>query len=87
MPAVPSPDIESMSYEQARDELARVVAILEQGDVTLEDSLALWELGEKLASRCENFLVGARARLESARARADGSGASDGTGTTGQDDL
>ena len=33
-------------YEQARDELARVVATLEQGGLGLEDSLALWERGE-----------------------------------------
>ncbi|OOB89994.1 exodeoxyribonuclease VII small subunit [Rathayibacter sp. VKM Ac-2630] len=60
-------DVSEFSYEQARDELVRVVAELEQGSSTLERSLALWERGEALAARCEEWLIGARARLEAAR--------------------
>jgi exodeoxyribonuclease VII small subunit len=60
-------EIASLSFEQARDELVRVVAELEQGAPTLEDSLALWERGEALAKRCEEWLVGAKARLDAAR--------------------
>lgn len=67
MPAVPD-DLASLSYEQAREELVRVVTELEQGSATLEESLALWERGEALAKRCEEWLVGAKARLEAARA-------------------
>ena len=52
------------SYEQARDELADVVRALETGGVTLEESLALWERGEQLARICEQWLEGARARLQ-----------------------
>ncbi|MEO6943306.1 MAG: exodeoxyribonuclease VII small subunit [Lacisediminihabitans sp.] len=59
-------DIAGLSFEQARDELVRVVAELEQGSSTLEQSLALWERGEALAQRCEEWLVGARARLDAA---------------------
>ena len=62
-----SADISSLSFEQARDELVRVVAELEQGAPTLEESLALWERGEALAKRCEEWLVGAKARLDAAR--------------------
>jgi exodeoxyribonuclease VII small subunit len=51
------------SYEAARDELAQVVRALENGGVTLEESLALWERGEALARVCEQWLEGARARL------------------------
>jgi exodeoxyribonuclease VII small subunit len=65
--AAASPDISSLSFEQARDELVRVVAELEQGAPTLEESLALWERGEALAKRCEEWLVGAKARLDAAR--------------------
>jgi exodeoxyribonuclease VII small subunit len=65
--AAPSPDISALSFEQARDELVRVVAELEQGAPTLEESLALWERGEALAKRCEEWLVGAKARLDAAR--------------------
>lgn len=61
-------DIAELSYEQARDDLVRVVNELEQGSSTLEQSLALWERGEALAQRCEEWLVGARARLDAARA-------------------
>jgi exodeoxyribonuclease VII small subunit len=56
------------SYEQARDELAEVVRDLEKGGMTLEESLALWERGEKLAHICEHWLEGARARLVAAQA-------------------
>lgn len=69
MEAVSEPDdIAALSYEQARDELIKVVTALEQGGATLEESLALWERGEALARRCEEWLVGAKARLEAARA-------------------
>lgn len=67
----PSPDVSELSYEQARDELVRVVAELEQGSSTLEQSLALWERGEALAARCEQWLIGARARLDAARAASE----------------
>ena len=68
------PDVATLSFEQARDELVRVVAELEQGAPSLEHSLALWERGEALASRCEEWLVGAKRRLETA-ARSDSAGA------------
>lgn len=68
MPASPTPDIADLSYEDARDELVRVVNELEQGSSTLEESLALWERGEALARRCEQWLIGAKARLDAARA-------------------
>jgi exodeoxyribonuclease VII small subunit len=58
-------------YEQARDELARVVSTLEAGGLSLEDSLALWERGETLARLCERHLAGARERVEAALERAD----------------
>jgi exodeoxyribonuclease VII small subunit len=63
-----STDVSALSYEQARDELIRVVSELEQGSSSLEEALALWERGEALAQRCEEWLVGARARLDAARA-------------------
>ena len=59
--------VAGLSFEPARDELVRVVAELEQGAPTLEHSLALWERGEALAARCEEWLLGAKRRLEEAR--------------------
>jgi exodeoxyribonuclease VII small subunit len=54
---------ERLGYEQARDQLAELVKRLEAGGLTLEQSLELWERGEKLAAICEDWLEGARARL------------------------
>jgi exodeoxyribonuclease VII small subunit len=62
--------VDTLSFEAARDELVKVVAELEQGSPTLEHSLALWERGEALAARCEDWLVGAKRRLDAARATA-----------------
>ena len=58
-----------MSYEQARDELVQVVSSLEQGNIPLDESIALWERGEALAVRCEQWLSDARERLEKARSQ------------------
>jgi exodeoxyribonuclease VII small subunit len=58
-------------YEKARDELAGLVKRLEAGGLTLEQSLELWERGERLADICEEWLEGARARLAAAVARQD----------------
>ncbi|WP_245534435.1 exodeoxyribonuclease VII small subunit [Xylanimonas cellulosilytica] len=72
------PDPASLGYEQARDELLAVVQRLEAGGEPLETSLALWERGEALAARCQQWLDGARERLDAAagpaRPAADGAG-------------
>ena len=64
------------SYEEAREELVEVVRRLESGGTSLEDSLALWERGERLALVCQQWLDGARQRLDAAVAP----GAADGDG-------
>lgn len=66
-------DLSALSYEQARDELVQVVARLEAGGEPLEASLALWERGEALAARCQEWLDGARKKLDAARTDAGGS--------------
>jgi exodeoxyribonuclease VII small subunit len=55
-----------VSYEEARAELVEVVRRLESGGTDLEESLALWERGEKLADVCAQWLEGARKRLDAA---------------------
>jgi exodeoxyribonuclease VII small subunit len=55
------------SYEQARDELQQVVTKLEGQNVSLEESMALWERGEELAKTCEEWLSGARKKLDAAQ--------------------
>jgi len=57
---------ENPSYEAAREELVEVVRRLEAGGTTLEESLALWERGERLATICQQWLDGARKRLDAA---------------------
>jgi len=57
-------DIPKPSYEEAREELIDVVRRLEAGGTTLEESLALWERGEQLATICQEWLEGARERLQ-----------------------
>lgn len=62
-------DEKTPSYEQAREELTEVVRRLETGGLTLEQSIELWERGEKLAAVCEEWLQGARVKLAAAMAR------------------
>ncbi|WP_282847980.1 exodeoxyribonuclease VII small subunit [Microbacterium oxydans] len=70
MSALNDTPVDTLSFEAARDELVKVVSELEQGSPTLEHSLALWERGEALAARCEEWLLGAKRRLDAARAAA-----------------
>ena len=56
-----------ISYEAARDELADVVASLETGSATLEESLKLWERGEELAAICQEWLDGAKKKLDAVK--------------------
>jgi exodeoxyribonuclease VII small subunit len=60
-------DKSNLSYEQAKASLDEVVAKLEDKDLPLDDMVALWEQGEKLAAICESKLSSARARLEALR--------------------
>jgi exodeoxyribonuclease VII small subunit len=52
--------------------LETIVARLEQGDVDLEDSIALYERGQVLKSLCEQKLKAAESRLEKIVMGADG---------------
>lgn len=60
-----------LTYEQARAELREIVAKLETGGQSLEESLALWERGEQLADVCQRWLDTASAKLDDAIARHD----------------
>ncbi|WP_062379834.1 exodeoxyribonuclease VII small subunit [Demequina pelophila] len=63
--------LETLSYEEARDELVAIVARLEAGAATLDESVTLWERGEALAARCQELLDGAQDRIDAARAADD----------------
>jgi exodeoxyribonuclease VII small subunit len=64
-------DEDQLGYEEAREELVEVVRRLESGGTDLEESLALWERGEKLARLCQAWLDGAKQRLDAAIAVSD----------------
>jgi exodeoxyribonuclease VII small subunit len=53
-----------LDYERARDELVEVVRALEVGGLSLDDSVRLWERGERLAQVCEQRLAGAKDRVD-----------------------
>ncbi|OLL81711.1 Exodeoxyribonuclease VII small subunit [Pseudonocardia sp. Ae168_Ps1] len=65
------PAVDTLGYEQARDELVEVVRALEVGGLGLDESVAMWERGEALARRCEDQLAGARTRIEDRLAEAE----------------
>ena len=73
-------DPAKLSYEEARNELVSVVADLEAGTATLEETIELWERGEALAARCEEWLVGAKERLNKAKAAGTASPPADAPG-------
>ncbi len=59
-----SPKVEELSFEAALRELESIVGRLEQGEVDLEDSIALYERGTALKAHCEKKLKSAESRLE-----------------------
>jgi len=56
--------VDQLSFESALKELEEIVARLEQGEVDLEDSIALYERGQALKAHCEKKLKAAEGRLE-----------------------
>ena len=59
-------DVAELSYEDARDELAAIVAQLEGGQVPLEEGMRLWRRGEALAAHCTAWLDGAQRQISEA---------------------
>ena len=70
-PAAADP-IEAMSFEDAMKELEQVVARLEHGDATLEQSISLYERGARLRAHCERRLRAAEERVEKIMLSASG---------------
>ncbi|WP_066556869.1 exodeoxyribonuclease VII small subunit [Croceicoccus bisphenolivorans] len=66
-------NIAEMSYEQALKALEDVVRKLESGEVALDESITLYERGEKLRAHCQARLDAAQARIEKIVAGPDGS--------------
>lgn len=64
--------IKDLSFEQALEELERIVARLERGDVPLDESISLYERGEKLKTHCDRRLRQAESKVEKIRLSASG---------------
>jgi exodeoxyribonuclease VII small subunit len=57
-------NVSALTFEVALRELEGIVMRLEQGQVELDDSIALYERGQMLKSHCEAKLKAAEGRLE-----------------------
>lgn len=65
-------DTHNMPFEQAIEELETIIKRLEEGQVPLEESVAIYERGEALKRRCEELLKAAEARVEKIAVDASG---------------
>lgn len=65
-------DVSSLPFERALAELEQIVSKLERGDVPLEESVTIYERGERLKAHCEALLKSAELKVEKIRLGADG---------------
>jgi exodeoxyribonuclease VII small subunit len=65
-------DIAQMPFERALAELETIVKRLEEGQVPLEESVAIYERGEALKRRCEDLLRQAELRVDKITLDAEG---------------
>jgi exodeoxyribonuclease VII small subunit len=66
------PGIAALSFEDALRELERIVARLESGEATLQESIDLYERGDRLRRQCADRLDAAQARIEAIKLDASG---------------
>jgi len=67
-----APPIKELTFEAAMAELERIVGRLEQGDVPLAESIAIYERGEALKAHCDKLLKAAETKVEKIQLAADG---------------
>lgn len=60
--------IEAGEFERSLKRLEEIVGQLEKQDVTLDESVKLFEEGKLLAARCETLLAQAQAKIAAAGA-------------------
>lgn len=77
--------IADLSYEDARDELVQIVARIEGGGASLEESMKLWERGESLAAHCQAKLDRAQAQLDGTTSESETGGPAAASSATGSD--
>lgn len=64
--------VDQLSFEDALKRLEAIVARLESGDATLDESITLYAEGDALRAQCEVRLRDAQARIEKISLGADG---------------
>ena len=64
--------VSEMSFEEAMAELDRVVTQMDRGEVSLEDSIKLYERGKELEARCAAKLRDAEEKVETLTLDANG---------------
>ncbi len=65
-------DTETLSFEEALRRLEAIVQQLERGDVPLDQSITLYEEGDKLRAQCQARLAAAEARIQQIVSNGDG---------------
>ena len=65
-------DIDTLNFEAALAELEKIVRTLEQGQAPLDESIELYQRGDRLKRHCEARLKAAQARIEQISIGADG---------------
>ena len=67
-----SEHVSTLSFEEALKELESIVARLESGDASLDESITLYTKGDALRAQCEARLKDAQARIEKISLGPDG---------------
>ncbi|HYZ48744.1 MAG TPA: exodeoxyribonuclease VII small subunit [Sphingomonas sp.] len=65
-------DITALSFEDALKRLETIVARLESGEASLDESITLYAEGDRLRAQCEARLATAQARIEKITLGQDG---------------
>lgn len=66
-------DVEKLSYEQALQELQKIVELLDEGQQPLDETVKLFERGQTLARHCETLLNSAQLKVTRVSSNADNS--------------
>ena len=65
-------DISGLSFEAALQRLEEIVRTLEKGEAPLDQSISLYQEGDRLKRHCEARLKDAQARIEQIALGSDG---------------
>ncbi len=66
--------VDELTFEQAFDEMEQIVRQLEDGNLSLDDSLALFERGQALSVRCQQLLENAELKVQQLAPKTGGYG-------------